>query len=134
MRADPLVAYTCSSLRDGWTSQLVSGRVPLDFPDDPTKLLPVARSVNRAKGNRDAAHWPPANPRTDFRRRFVTLQVQVKARYGLSVAESEATAIRAVLAGRASQSPRLDRVTSGPLREDFRHDRRLLDVASQVRQ
>lgn len=36
MRADPLVAYTCDKLRDGWTPQLISGRLPLDFPDDPT--------------------------------------------------------------------------------------------------
>jgi hypothetical protein len=64
---------------------------------DPTNLPPVSRSVNRAKGIWNAAGWLPANPQTDFRRGFATLRVQVKARYGVSVTESGAAAIKTLL-------------------------------------
>jgi IS30 family transposase len=39
MRHDPLVAYTCNKLRDGWTPQLIVGRLPIDCPDDPKMRL-----------------------------------------------------------------------------------------------
>jgi hypothetical protein len=60
---------------------------------DTGNLLPITRTANRDK---NAASWLP---RQDFQARFVILQVQVKARYRLSVTESEAAAFRAVLSG-----------------------------------
>jgi len=60
---------------------------------------PTHHIINAAKGDKNAAHWLPANSMHDFRKRFVTLQVQVKARYKLSVTESEAAAMRQVLGG-----------------------------------
>jgi IS30 family transposase len=35
MRHDPLVAYVCDKLRDGWTPQLIAGRLPIDHPNNP---------------------------------------------------------------------------------------------------
>jgi IS30 family transposase len=35
MRSDRLVAYCCDKLREGWTPQLIAGRLPIDFPTDP---------------------------------------------------------------------------------------------------
>jgi IS30 family transposase len=34
LRCDKLVAYVCDKLRDGWTPQLISGRLPIDHPGD----------------------------------------------------------------------------------------------------
>jgi IS30 family transposase len=34
MRCDALVAYVCDKVRDGWTPQLIAGRLPIDHPDE----------------------------------------------------------------------------------------------------
>jgi IS30 family transposase len=39
MRQDRLVAYCCDRLRQGWTPQLIAGRLVIDHPDDPA--MPV---------------------------------------------------------------------------------------------
>jgi len=54
----------------------------------------VSRTVNRAKGSRNAAQWLPID---GFARRFVTLQNQIKTRYGLSVTEAERAKMLEVL-------------------------------------
>jgi hypothetical protein len=74
------------------------GRNWQKIANDVRNLMPVARAVNRAKGDKNAAEWLPPNPRTDFRPRFVAMQITVKAAYRLSVTESELAAMRAVLA------------------------------------
>jgi hypothetical protein len=89
------------SLKDVWPSGghrwSVKGRNWQRIANDPTNLLPVARSINAAKGNRHAAQWLPDNPKHNFRKRFVVLQVQVKARYRPLATESESAAMREAL-------------------------------------
>ncbi|MDR2454016.1 MAG: hypothetical protein LBD51_05630 [Bifidobacteriaceae bacterium] len=55
------------------------------------------RGVNARKEDRNAAGWPTDNLVDDFRRRLVVIQVQVKARDGLSVTVGAEAAMRAVL-------------------------------------
>jgi hypothetical protein len=66
--------------------------------NDPRGIIAVSKTANAAKGARNAAGWLPDNPAHDFRRRLVVIQIQVKARHSLSVTESEAAAMRGVLA------------------------------------
>ena len=66
------------------------------FANDPLDLLAVGGAVNQAKGNGDAATWLP--PNKAFRCRYVTIQVQVKAAYGLWMTRAEHDAIATILA------------------------------------
>lgn len=66
------------------------------FANDPLELIAVDASVNRAKGDGDAATWLP--PRKAFRCAYVARQVAVKRRFGLWVTAAERNAIRRVLA------------------------------------
>jgi IS30 family transposase len=34
LRGDRLVSYACDKLRQGWTPQLIAGRLPIDYPED----------------------------------------------------------------------------------------------------
>ena len=70
------------------------------FANDPGNIMACGTAVNQSKGARNAAGWLPPNPVHDFRCRLVVLQIQVKARYKLAVTESEAAAMRRVLAER----------------------------------
>ncbi len=64
--------------------------------NDPMNLLPVNASVNRQKGDGDAATWLPRNK--PFRCAYVARQVSVKSKYGLWVTPSERAAMERVLA------------------------------------
>ena len=64
--------------------------------NDPLNLLAVGASVNRGKGDADAAEWLP--PNTGFRCAYVARQVAVKARYTLWVTPAEKSAMGQVLA------------------------------------
>jgi len=66
------------------------------FANDPLDLLAVGTAINQEKGNGDAATWLP--PNKAFRCQYVTIQVQVKAKYGLWMTRSEHDAIAGVLA------------------------------------
>ena len=66
------------------------------FANDPLDLLAVGASVNRAKGDADAATWLP--PRKAFRCQFIARQVAVKRTYGLWVTRAERDAMARVLA------------------------------------
>jgi len=66
------------------------------FANDPLDLLAVDGAVNQAKGNADAASWLP--PNKAFRCQYVTIQVEVKAKYGLWMTKSEHDAIAGILA------------------------------------
>ena len=86
------------ALSDAWQkgAQPWSYRKRVTFANDPLELLAVGASVNRAKGDGDAATWLP--PRRAFRCTYVARQIAVKRRYGLWVTAAERNAMRRVLA------------------------------------
>ena len=86
------------ALSDAWQkgAQRWSYRKRVRFANDPLELLAVGASVNRAKGDGDAATWLP--PRKGFRCAYVARQVAIKRRYGLWVTAAERDAIKRVLA------------------------------------
>ena len=59
--------------------------------NDPLNLLSVDSSLNRQKGDGDAATWLP--PLKSYRCDYVSRQVAVKAKYGLWVTQPEKDAI-----------------------------------------
>lgn len=63
--------------------------------NDPLNLIAVDGPTNSAKGDGDAATWLP--PNKGYRCTYVSLQVQVKAKYGLWVTRAEHDAIERVL-------------------------------------
>jgi len=85
------------ALSDAWQkgAQQWSYRKRVTFANDPLELLAVGASVNRAKGDGDAATWLP--PRRGFRCAFVARQIAIKRRYGLWVTAAERNAMRRVL-------------------------------------
>jgi hypothetical protein len=66
------------------------------FANDLAELLAVDEHSNEQKGDADAASWLPSN--NAFRCQYVDIQVNVKAKYGLWVTQSEHDAIAHVLA------------------------------------
>jgi hypothetical protein len=83
--------------------------------NDPMNLLAVDASVNRQKGNSDAATWLPAN--RVFRCAYVARQVAVKKKYGLWVTAPERAAIARILSTCPNQPLPADSVApvSSPL-------------------
>ena len=84
-------------LRDAWVkgAQSWPAEKRLEFANDQANLVPTQASLNRAKGDSDAASWlPPDKP---ARCRYVAAQVEVKAKYGLWVTAPERDAIARVL-------------------------------------
>src|SRR5690348_7025067 len=65
------------------------------FANDPEELLAADAHSNEQKGDGDAATWLPANK--GFRCTYVSIQVNVKARYHLWVTPAEHDAIAAIL-------------------------------------
>jgi hypothetical protein len=65
--------------------------------DDPHSLIAVSSSSNQAKGAADPSNWLPDNP--DDQCRYVVAWVIVKARWELSMDESEYGRIRNLLTG-----------------------------------
>lgn len=63
--------------------------------NDPLNLQAADPGANRQKGDSNAASWLPANKA--FRCRYVSTQVEVKAKYGLWVTAPERDAILRVL-------------------------------------
>jgi hypothetical protein len=66
------------------------------FANDPLNLLAVGSSVNRAKGDGDAATWLP--PKKSFRCDYVARQITVKRKYGVWVTRAERDAMTRILA------------------------------------
>jgi Protein of unknown function (DUF1524) len=62
---------------------------------DPTHLLAVSASANRAKSDKDPAQWVPAN--TGFHCRYAVAWTGVKATWGLSVDQAEKDALGRLL-------------------------------------
>ena len=61
------------------------------FANDPVELLAVDGPSNEAKGDADAASWLP--PNKAFRCTYASLQVTIKAKYGLWVTRGEHDAL-----------------------------------------
>ena len=72
------------------------------FANDPGNLLAVSGRANLQKRDSDAASWLP--PHKSSRCGYVSLQVQVKARYGLWVTAAERAAVARVLTSCAQAS------------------------------
>ena len=71
------------------------------FGNDPLNLLAVSSSLNRQKGDGDAASWLP--PAKSYRCEYVARQIAIKAKYDLWVVKAEKTAMRRVLDGCENQ-------------------------------
>ncbi len=65
--------------------------------EDKFHLLAVDGSANMQKGDKDPAHWQPAND--NFRCTYLQKWVEVKRRWNLSMDEAEAGAVRMGLEG-----------------------------------
>ena len=92
MQIDHVVA-----LSDAWQkgAQSMDRDRRIAFANDPLNLLAVDASMNRQKGDGDAATWLP--PNKAFRCAYVARQIAVKRRYGAWVTQAEHDAIARVL-------------------------------------
>ncbi|MCT1866325.1 DUF1524 domain-containing protein [Dermabacter sp. p3-SID358] len=95
------------ALSDAWQSGAASwdAQKKVAFANDPLNLLAVESTLNRQKGDGDAATWLP--PNKAYRCEYVARQVAVKANYGLWVKPAEAEAIERVL-GACPEMPAFD--------------------------
>lgn len=66
-----------------------------EFGNDPLNLLAVSSSLNRQKGDGDAATWLP--PNKSYRCEYVARQIAVKHKYDLWVVPAEKDAMERVL-------------------------------------
>ena len=66
-----------------------------EFGNDPLNLLAVSSSLNRQKGDGDAATWLP--PAKSYRCEYVSRQIAIKHKYDLWVVKAEKTAMERVL-------------------------------------
>ncbi|GDX24246.1 hypothetical protein LBMAG10_09110 [Actinomycetes bacterium] len=70
--------------------------IRLQFANDPLNLLAVSASLNRQKGDGDAATWLP--PTKSYRCQYVARQIAVKKKYGLWLTKLEKVAMSTLLA------------------------------------
>lgn len=92
------------ALGDAWQKGAQQLDLPtrIQFANDPLNLIPVDASLNRQKGDGDAATWLP--PDRSFRCMYVATQIAVKQRYRLWVTSAEADAMRHILDGCPAQA------------------------------
>jgi hypothetical protein len=85
------------ALSDAWQkgAQRWSPARRVAFANDPLNLLSVDATLNRQKGDGDAATWLP--PNKAFRCEYVARQIAVKRKYGAWVTAAERDAMRRVL-------------------------------------
>lgn len=86
------------ALADAWRSGAHTWDIAkrTQFANDPDNLLAVAGVINEDKGRKTAEHWLP--PFEKYKCAYVARQIQVKAKWGLSVTETERGAMIHVLA------------------------------------
>lgn len=86
------------ALANAWKSGAadMSSATRLAIANDPLNLLAVDGPANQDKKAKDASEWLPEN--TSFDCTYVTRQIQVKAKYGLSVTKPEKAAMENTLA------------------------------------
>ena len=73
-----------------------TSEIRLQFANDPLNLLAVSASLNRQKGDGDAATWLP--PTKSYRCQYVARQIAVKKKYGLWITKPEKVAMSTLLA------------------------------------
>lgn len=73
-----------------------TSEIRLQFANDPLNLLAVSASLNRQKGDGDAATWLP--PTKSYRCKYVARQIAVKKKYGLWLTKPEKVAMSTLLA------------------------------------
>jgi len=73
-----------------------TNEIRLQFANDPLNLLAVSASLNRQKGDGDAATWLP--PTKSYRCQYVARQIAVKKKYGLWLTKPEKIAMTTLLA------------------------------------
>lgn len=85
------------ALGNAWVSGAwqMTQDVRQNIANDQLNLLPVRADLNRQKGDSNAASWLP--PNKSFRCQYVSRQIAVKKKYGLSITSAEATAMGDVL-------------------------------------
>ena len=85
------------ALSNAWQTgaQALSEDERVALANDPINLLAVESSVNRSKGDGDAATWLP--PRKSYRCEYVARQIRVKHDYGLWVTPPEYDAMERLL-------------------------------------
>lgn len=98
------------ALSDAWQkgAQQLTQEQRTAFANDPLNLLAVQGSANQQKSDSDAASWLPKNKA--FRCEFVTIQIDVKAKYGLWVTAAELDAMVRVLDGCSGEITRVNDV------------------------
>lgn len=86
------------ALGNAWVTGAASltQEVRIALANDPLNLLAVDQKSNASKSNDDASEWLP--PLASYHCAYVTRQVEVKAKYGLSVTQAEHDAMARVLA------------------------------------
>ena len=92
------------ALSDAWQkgAQQLSQFQRDSLANDPLNLLAVDGPTNEAKGDGDAATWLP--PNKPYRCSYVARQIEVKAKYGLSVTAAEKAAMGRVLSACPGQT------------------------------
>jgi len=86
------------ALSNAWQSGAFqfTDEIRLQFANDPLNLLAVSASLNRQKGDGDAATWLP--PTKSYRCQYVARQIAVKKKYGLWLTKPEKVAMLNLLA------------------------------------
>lgn len=82
-----------------------------EFGNDPLNLLAVSSSLNRQKGDGDAATWLP--PAKSYRCEYVSRQIAIKYKYDLWVVKAEKAAMTRVL-GACEDEPAFTKDVSWP--------------------
>lgn len=82
-----------------------------EFGNDPLNLLAVSSSLNRQKGDGDAATWLP--PAKSYRCEYVSRQIAIKHKYDLWVVTAEKSAMQRVL-GTCSNQPAFTKDVAWP--------------------
>lgn len=95
------------SLSDAWQkgAQGWSAARRRQFANDPLNVVMTIATINRQKGDSDAASWLPPDRR--YRCAFIARQVAVKRKYGLWVTRSEYSVMRRILRSPSCASTRL---------------------------
>lgn len=85
------------ALLDAWFSGAykMDDNLRREFANDPLELLAVSGKENQAKSGSDASRWLPSNK--GYRCIYVSRQIRVKHKYGLSVSKSERDSMNSTL-------------------------------------
>ena len=96
------------ALGDAWVTGafLWDGGKRAALANDPLNLLAVHASLDRQKGDGDAATWLP--PRKTYRCAYVARQIAVKSKYHLWVKPAEGSAMGRILSGCPAQTLPVD--------------------------